>query len=151
VLGAAAAMVATPALAQEQECRIGPPPHDKGPLVWMNLDQVRTRCRLRPGLLCAARAPDQCATRQQHLRVMADQVKRAIIAARADRRYLWGNETPEFQRQNRDFVAAVRAAGKAAELVEAQNYNHFEMGESLANPYGPNGRAALALMQLKPA
>ena len=61
------------------------------------------------------------------------------------------NETPEFQRQNRDFVAAVRAAGKPAELVEAPNYNHFEMGESLANPYGPNGRAALTLMQLKPA
>jgi len=61
------------------------------------------------------------------------------------------NETPEFQRQNRDFVAAVKAAGKPAELIEAKNYNHFEMCESLANPYGPNGRAALALMKLSPA
>ena len=61
------------------------------------------------------------------------------------------NETPEFQRQNRDFVAAVKAAGKPAELIEAKNYNHFEMCESLANPYGPNGRAALALMKLPPA
>jgi arylformamidase len=58
------------------------------------------------------------------------------------------NETPEFQRQNRDFAAAVKAAGKPVELVAAANYNHFEMGESLANPYGPNGRAALALMKL---
>ena len=57
-------------------------------------------------------------------------------------------ETPEFQRQNRDFVAAVKAAGKPAELVVAQHYNHFEMGESIANPYGPNGRAALAMMKL---
>jgi arylformamidase len=58
------------------------------------------------------------------------------------------NETPDFQRQNRDFAAAVKAAGKPVELVEAKNYNHFEMNESLANPYGPNGRAALAMMKL---
>jgi len=58
------------------------------------------------------------------------------------------NETPEFQRQSRDFAAAVRAVGKPVELIEAANYNHFEMEESLGNPYGPNGRAALALMKL---
>jgi arylformamidase len=58
------------------------------------------------------------------------------------------NETPEFQRQNRDFAAAVRAIGKPVELIEAANYNHFEMLESLGNPYGPNGRAALAMMKL---
>jgi arylformamidase len=58
------------------------------------------------------------------------------------------NETPEFQRQSRDFAAAVRAAGKPVELIEAANYNHFEILESLGNPYGPNGRAALALMKL---
>jgi arylformamidase len=60
------------------------------------------------------------------------------------------NETPEFQRQNRDFAAAVKVAGKPVELVVAPDYNHFEMGESLSNPYGPNGRAALALMKLAP-
>ena len=38
--------------------------------------------------------------------------------------------------------------GMPAELVVAQHYNHFEMGESLGNPYGPNGRAALAMMKL---
>jgi arylformamidase len=58
------------------------------------------------------------------------------------------NETPEFQRQNRDFAAAVKAAGKPVEVIEAPNYNHFEMCESLGNPYGPNGRAALKLMEL---
>jgi arylformamidase len=42
----------------------------------------------------------------------------------------------------------MKAAGKPAELVVAQHYNHFEMGESIANPYGPNGRATLALMKL---
>jgi arylformamidase len=61
------------------------------------------------------------------------------------------NETPEFQRQNRDFAAAVKAAAKPVDLVEAPNFNHFEMAESLGNPYGPNGRAALALMKLSSA
>jgi len=58
------------------------------------------------------------------------------------------HETPEFQRQSRDFAAALKAAGKTVELIEAPHYNHFEMGESFGNPYGPSGRAALALMKL---
>jgi arylformamidase len=61
------------------------------------------------------------------------------------------NETPEFQRQSRDFAAAVKTAGKPVELIVAENFNHFETEESLGNPYGPNGRAALALMKLAPA
>lgn len=61
------------------------------------------------------------------------------------------NETPEFQRQNRDFAAALEAAGKPVELIEAKNYNHFEMMESVGHPYGPNGRAILAMMKLNAA
>jgi len=61
------------------------------------------------------------------------------------------NETPEFQRQNRDFAAALKAAGKPVELIEAKNYNHFEMMESVGHPYGPNGRAVLAMMKLTAA
>ena len=61
------------------------------------------------------------------------------------------NETPEFQRQSRDFAAAVKAAGKPADLIEAISFNHIEMVESLGNPYGPNGRAALGLMKLASA
>jgi arylformamidase len=57
-------------------------------------------------------------------------------------------ETPDFQRQSRDFAGAVKAAGKPVQLIEAPNYAHLEMVESLGNPYGPNGRAALALMKL---
>jgi len=60
-------------------------------------------------------------------------------------------ETPDFQRQSRDFAAAVKAAGKPVQVIEAPNYHHLEMVESLGNPYGPNGRAALALMKLAPA
>jgi arylformamidase len=57
-------------------------------------------------------------------------------------------ETPEFQRQSRDFAAALKDAGKPVELIEAPDFNHFEMCESLGNPYGPNGLAALKLMKL---
>jgi arylformamidase len=57
-------------------------------------------------------------------------------------------ETPEFQRQTRDFAAALKAAGKPVRLIVAQDYNHFEIGETLDNPYGPFGRAALEMMRL---
>lgn len=57
---------------------------------------------------------------------------------------LYGShETPEFQRQSRDFAAALRAAGKPIELVYAEGCNHFEIAETLASPYGHVGRAAL--------
>jgi len=57
-------------------------------------------------------------------------------------------ETPEFQRQARDFAAAVKAAGKPVKFLIGESYNHFEMLETLATPYGLLGRAQLALMQL---
>jgi len=57
-------------------------------------------------------------------------------------------ETPEFQRQSRDFAAAVKAAGKPVQLLVAEGYNHFEIIETLANPYGLLGRAVLEQMKL---
>jgi arylformamidase len=60
-------------------------------------------------------------------------------------------ETPEFQRQSRDFVDAVKKAGKSAELIRGEGYNHFEVIETMASPYGQLGRAALAQMKLGPA
>jgi arylformamidase len=60
-------------------------------------------------------------------------------------------ETPEFQRQTRDFAAAVKAAGKPVELMVGEGYNHFEMLETLANPYGLLGRAVLGQMRLMQA
>lgn len=57
-------------------------------------------------------------------------------------------ETPEFQRQTRDFAAAVKAAGKPVELLVGEAYNHFELLETLANPYGLTGRAMLRQMGL---
>lgn len=52
-------------------------------------------------------------------------------------------ETPEFQRQNREFAAAVKKAGKPIKFLVGEGYNHFEMFETLGNPYGLLGRAML--------
>jgi arylformamidase len=60
-------------------------------------------------------------------------------------------ETPEFQRQSREFAEALRAAGRPSLLVTAQGYNHFEILETLASPYGLLGRPALELMRIQPS
>jgi arylformamidase len=59
-------------------------------------------------------------------------------------------ETPEFQRQSRDFAAAVKAAGKNVSLYVMEGYNHFEVMEQLGNPLSPFARAILAQMKLGP-
>ena len=58
-------------------------------------------------------------------------------------------ETPEFQRQNREFAAAVKAINKPVQLLVGEHHNHFELPETLGNPYGLLGRAALDLMDLE--
>jgi arylformamidase len=58
-------------------------------------------------------------------------------------------ETPEFMRQTRDFAAALKAAGKPVQFFINENYNHFEMMETFASPYGLMGRAVLEQMQLR--
>jgi arylformamidase len=57
-------------------------------------------------------------------------------------------ESPEYQRQARDFAAAVKAAGKPVQLIVGEGYNHIEMPETLGNPYGLLGRAVLEQMRL---
>ena len=81
---------------------------------------------------------EQALSSQRHL----DKLNAPIIVAYGSQ------ETPEFQRQNREFAAAVKAAGKPVELIVGEGLNHFEMQETLGNPYGLGGRAALKLMNL---
>ena len=57
-------------------------------------------------------------------------------------------ETPEFQRQARDFAAAVKAAGKPVTLLVAEGYNHFEIAEAIGNPLSLLGSAVLEQMKL---
>jgi arylformamidase len=58
-------------------------------------------------------------------------------------------ESPEFQRQSRDFAAALKAAGKPVDFFVGEGFNHFEMQETMGNPFGLGGRAALEMMKLK--
>jgi arylformamidase len=59
-------------------------------------------------------------------------------------------ESPEFQRQSRDFVAALRAAGRPVTLIVAEDCNHFEILETLGDPGAPLGRALFQQMGLEP-
>jgi arylformamidase len=45
----------------------------------------------------------------------------------------------------------VKAVGKPVQLLVAEGYNHFEIVETLANPYGLLGRAVLEQMKLTQA
>ena len=81
---------------------------------------------------------EQALSAQRHL----DQLNCPLIVAHGT------FETPEFQRQSRDFNAAVKTAGKPVQLLVGEGYNHFEFIETLANPYGILGRAVLEQMQL---
>ena len=59
-------------------------------------------------------------------------------------------ETPEFQRQSREFAAAAKAAGKSVTFLVGEGYNHFEIQEAMANPDSPVGRGVLEQMKLRP-
>jgi len=83
-------------------------------------------------------ATEEALSPQRHL----DKLHVPLIVA-------WGSlDTPEFQRQSRDFAEAVKTAGKPVEQIEGEGYNHFEFVETLGNPYGLLGRAALRQMKL---
>ena len=75
---------------------------------------------------------------QRHL----DRLTAPVVVAYA------ANDSPEFQRQSREFADALRAIGKLRRLVVGDGLNHFEIPETLASADGLLGRAALELMQL---
>jgi arylformamidase len=55
-------------------------------------------------------------------------------------------ESPEFQRQARDYAKAVVEAGKHARVIVSETYHHFDILETLGNPYGLLGRSLLDLV-----
>ena len=55
-------------------------------------------------------------------------------------------DSPEFQRQSREWAEALRGIGRLHTLIVGQALNHFEMPEMLADPSSPLGRAVRALM-----
>jgi arylformamidase len=75
---------------------------------------------------------------QRHLHRLAC----PVIVACGDR------ESPEFERQSREFAEAVRQAGRLEAFIVGHGFNHFELLETLADPAGLLGRAALGQMAL---
>ena len=57
-------------------------------------------------------------------------------------------DSPEFQRQSREWAEALRGIGRLQTLIVGPGLNHFEMPETLADPSKPLGTAALDLMGL---
>ena len=108
---------------------------------------------IKTGLLCSGMydlKPVRLSARSRYVR-FTDEIEQELSPQRhlelftAPVVLAYGSEeTPEFQRQTRDFAAALRAANRTVELLVGQNYNHFEIAETLGSPYGVLGRAALA-------
>ena len=57
-------------------------------------------------------------------------------------------ETPEFQRQSRAFAEALSHKNRPVDLLIGDGLNHFEILETMAEPVGLLGGAALKLMKL---
>ncbi|NNE38353.1 MAG: alpha/beta hydrolase [Gammaproteobacteria bacterium] len=55
-------------------------------------------------------------------------------------------ESPEFQRQSREFFDALMNASKQAQLYVGEELNHYEIADTMDNPYGFLGHIALKQM-----
>jgi arylformamidase len=99
-------------------------------------------------------APVMLSARSSYVKISEDE-KAALSAVRHLERiacpavFAYGEgESPEFKRQSRDMAAALKAEGKASELIEVKGANHFEIIETLGKPNGALGKAALKQMGL---
>ena len=101
-------------------------------------DLKAVRLSARSGYVTFTDEMEQALSPQRHL----DRLTAPVIVSHGT------IESPEFQRQARDFAAALTAAGKPATFLVAEDYNHFEVIETLATPYGLLGRAVLEQMKL---
>ena len=75
---------------------------------------------------------------QRHL----DRLTAPVVVAYAE------HDSPEFQRQSREFADALARVGRLRELLVGSGLNHFEIPETLTSARGLLGRAAIELMQL---
>jgi len=58
-------------------------------------------------------------------------------------------ETPEFQRQARDFAAMLKPLGRLYDVVYLRGLNHFEVGSALGDPESDLFRLAARMVGLK--
>jgi arylformamidase len=99
-------------------------------------------------------APVMLSARSAYLRLSEAEVERYSAQRHLDRLHCpvlvahGGDESPEFQRQARDFAAALRPIGKLADFLPLPGVNHFEMALQLANSDSAVARAVFRLMGL---
>jgi arylformamidase len=99
--------------------------------------------------------PVRLSVRSSYIK-FTDEIEQALSPQRhldklvAPLRLVYGTlETPEFQRQSREFHEAVKAVGRPVTLSRMEGYNHFEVMEQLGNPYSLFGSATLNQMNLR--
>ncbi|HEV7611784.1 MAG TPA: alpha/beta hydrolase [Steroidobacteraceae bacterium] len=99
--------------------------------------------------------PVRRSSRSAYVRFTDEMVERLSPLRHLDRLHtplivVYGSlETPEFQRQSQAFAQAVKERGLTVELHLAEGYNHFEIHETLGDPYDVLGRAVLGQMGLR--
>jgi arylformamidase len=109
----------------------------KGALLASGMYDLRpVRLSIRSSYVKFTDAMEQALSPQRHLDLIRTPLMLAYGAL----------ETPEFQRQTRDFAAALAAAGKPVEVLVGKGCTHFDLQDTLLNPYGLLGRRALAMM-----
>jgi hypothetical protein len=124
MLSSGALAVSTVAMAQPAPSRA------KGPIVLLDLDQADVDDAY------------DVVKASPNLPVVTRRLRVPLVVA------VGSLETAWFQRRAREFVTAVQASGRSARLLVVDGYNHFEVIETLANPYGALGRAALEQMKI---
>jgi arylformamidase len=98
--------------------------------------------------------PVMVSARSQYLNLTEAEVERYSSQRHLERLHCpvvvahGGNESPEFQRQARDFAAALRPTGKLADFLSLPGVNHFEMAEQLAKPDSVITRAVFRVMDM---
>lgn len=112
---------------------------------------------IKSALLCSGlydMAPVRRSARSSYV-AFTDESERSLSALRnLDRMTMpvivayGSNETPEFQRQSRELFEALQSRNGPVKLLVGDDLNHFEILETLADPNGLLGRAALKLMKL---
>ena len=93
----------------------------------------------RSGYVKIDKAEEDALSAIRHL----DRIACPVVAAYGD------GESPEFKRQSRDFVDALKAEVKQpSRLIEVKGMNHFEIIETLGQADSELAKAALRQMEL---
>ncbi|MDG2175841.1 MAG: alpha/beta hydrolase [Gammaproteobacteria bacterium] len=97
--------------------------------------------------------PVSLSFRKEFLSLNADSITRLSPQANTDKISMpllvaYGtNESPEFQRQGKDFIEALESADNSVQTLIGMGLNHFEIIETLADPEGLLGQPLLSLIQ----